>query len=185
VKAKLMTLADGVTACLVVDEPLDDDKRQHLAEWFGLPEQLIFTVAQYKEQVGKEVHWLSPLPALTPVESVACAIAAQQVFDQVEQTIAQRLEQYKATHADAGKRGAYVTARVKAEISDKVWAETLQSIKPDVPAEEWQQRLRLAVDELKAGGDLSTTPQDRLQVWASLILKRQYQKKQQTSRSQS
>jgi hypothetical protein len=119
--AKLLEGADGL-ACLVVKategmEVLDAEDRELISEKFGLPADHVLTEGEFKIQAGASVDWMPKLPELTTGEVMAAMKKGQLMVARANDLIEEGTQEYQEAHKGEGKRGAYVTAKVKGEIA--------------------------------------------------------------------
>jgi hypothetical protein len=114
-KAKIQPLGEDMVA-IVVDMPdLDHDQQMDVADHFRVPFNWVMTKAAYEKEHG-EIDMSPPWPSLSTAETIGVMREATSIAGKVNYITEQELLRYKTEHSK-GKRAAYATATVKAEIS--------------------------------------------------------------------
>ncbi len=84
----------------------------------------------------------------------------------------EKLRAASASTAGEGKRGSYITAKVRDEIAARVHAEALAACRPENVAEdEWQKRLQGIIREMPR---CSGRPDAQQEIMAGVVLAEQY-----------
>jgi hypothetical protein len=172
-KARLIPGADGLSAYLVLDRELTAEEKAVAAERFSIPTEWVLSEAEYKTNTGKTLSWLPPLPELTTGELYGVITNAQRALAEINVKVEAAIEKYKAENA-GGKRGAYVTAKMREDFEAQARAEVLAPFRPEVAEEEWNQRLIAAQEDI---GELGLTDRNAKEAHTAHLLAAKYQKR--------
>jgi hypothetical protein len=172
-KARLIPGADGLSAYLVLDRELTAEEKVTAAERFSIPTEWVLSEAEYKANTGKPLSWLPPLPELTTGELYGVITNAQKALAEINGKVEAAIEKYKAENA-GGKRGAYVTAKMREDFEAQARAEVLAPFRPEVAEEEWKERLSSAEDDIR---ELGHTDRNSKEAHIAHLLAAKYQKR--------
>jgi hypothetical protein len=150
-KARLIPGADGLSAYLVLDRELTAEEKATAAERFSIPTEWVLSEAEYKANTGNTLSWLPPLPELTTGELYGVITSAQKALAEINGKVEAAIEKYKAENA-GGKRGAYVTAKMREDFEAQARAEVLAPFRPEVAEEEWKQHFAAIEEEVAVLG---------------------------------
>ena len=173
-KAKACKIDDDTLAAVVDTDVLDDDQRNQLAELFGTEPKWVMTAASYRKLYG-EVDFTPPLPELTPGEMMAAMRGANKAVAEIDTATDAAIAEFKVRPENVGKRGPYVTDKVKADLRTRAAATVLAKYNLVEPNNEiFTKNLERVTASLRQESE--DMPELELAMNASFICSRRWQK---------
>lgn len=155
-KAKVQPV-DGQHAAIVVDLPeLDADQVNDIVEQFGVNPEWVMTRASYEAKYGK-IEMFTQWPELNPGEAYACLRESMKLAGRVDEASERAIASHK--EKNAGKRGAYITDKVRGDLVEHATAEVIDGFLPKLVGEDGEAmvaHMRVTATSLRAtDGELS------------------------------
>jgi hypothetical protein len=132
-KAKIQPVDDKHVA-VVIDLPdLDDGQVQDVVDRFGVDPQWVMTKATYEQKYGP-ILMFTPWPDLSAAEAMACIRDTVKLGTKIDAETEKAVARHKSS--SAGKRGHYLTDKVKEELAEASIKSVLVDYLPKLAGEE-------------------------------------------------
>ncbi len=182
-KAAVQIVPDGTCRLVVDADHMEPDAHAQMAEVFGIDARFIMTKASFKEQYGRDVKFIQPLPPLSTREAIAIGAESQRVLARVVTEAHAGIEKLKTENK--GKRGPWLTKAKKTEVVEAAQAAVLTPLQ--VIAEEWSDWYNGCLEETNAEGVVPAQAEAELwtgdeyaflcrKIEATLMVKRRHEK---------